>query len=601
MSANCTSSFVLYPFPSPSLPLPPNLQCFYKPNRKQSVSPIQAGPAVVQSQNAKPEIDRRRTANFHPSIWGDRFINYDYSEHKITHAHYQKQVDELKEIVRRDVFTNLKAGGDDFAHKLKLIDAIQRLGVAYHFEREIEEALERIHGTTCHDHYDGDLHSVALGFRLLRQHGYNVSCDIFNQFKDANGNFKESLTVNVSGMLSLYEATHLRVYGEDILEEALVFTTAHLESKITHVRHSLAVQITQALERPLLKCLERLGARNYMSIYKDEASHNETILKFAKLDFNLVQYLNKKELSEITRWWKEVDFERKLPFGRDRIVELYFWTTAVYFEPHYSAARKILNKVIALGTVMDDIYDAYGTFEELEIFTEAIGRWDVNCMDELPDYMQIFYQTLLNLFNEIEEEMVKKGNSYRVYYAKEAWKATARAYFDEARWLHEGCIPSMEEYMHVATTSVGNSLLSTISLLGMGDIVTKEAFEWLLNNPKILRASNIIFRLMDDVAGYKFDKERGHVASSIDCYMKQHGVSEQETLDVLNKQVVDLWKDINEELLIKPTVVPRPVLMRVLNLTRVVDLLYKRGDGFTHVGKLMKDIVASLFLDPVPL
>ncbi|BBN67694.1 hypothetical protein Prudu_155S000300 [Prunus dulcis] len=46
------------------------------------------------------------------------------------------------------------------------------------------------------------------------------------------------------------------------------------------------------------------------------------------------------------------------------IVELYFWTTG----------RKILNKVIALGTVMDDIYDAFGTFEELEIFTEAIRR-----------------------------------------------------------------------------------------------------------------------------------------------------------------------------------------------------------------------------------
>ncbi|ONI12964.1 hypothetical protein PRUPE_4G194700 [Prunus persica] len=181
------------------------------------------------------------------------------------------------------------------------------------------------------------------------------------------------------------------------------------------------------------------------------------------------------------------------------------------------------------------------------------------------------------------------------------WKATARAFFDEARWLHEGCIPSMEEYMHVATTSVGNTLLSTISLLGMGDVVTKEAFEWLFSNPKILRASNIIFRLMNDTAGCKSEKERGLEASSVDCYMKQHGVSEQETLDVFNKQVMDLWKDINEELLIKPTVVPRPVLMRVLNLIRVMYLVYKRGDGFTHVGKLMKDIVTSLFLDPVPL
>ncbi|CAL9017443.1 unnamed protein product [Prunus brigantina] len=43
----------------------------------------------------------------------------------------------------------------------------------------------------------------------------------------------------------------------------------------------------------------------------------------------------------------------------------------------------------------------------------------------------------------------------------------------------------------------------------------------------------------------KFEKERGHVDCSIDCYMKQYGVSEQETLDALNKQVVDLWKDIN--------------------------------------------------------
>ena len=77
------------------------------------------------------------------------------------------------------------------------------------------------------------------------------------------------------------------------------------------------------------------------------------------------------------RWWKEVDFERKLPFGRDRIVELYFWTMAVYFEPHYSAARIIVSKIIAVGTVMDDIYDAFGTFEELEIFTEAIRRFEI--------------------------------------------------------------------------------------------------------------------------------------------------------------------------------------------------------------------------------
>ncbi|VVA34601.1 PREDICTED: (-)-germacrene D synthase, partial [Prunus dulcis] len=202
-------------------------------------------------------------------------------------------------------------------------------------------------------------------------------------------------------------------------------------------------------------------------------------------------------------WWKELDFEKQLPFARDRIVELYFWIVGVYFEPHYMATRKILTKVIALVSVLDDIYDAFGTYEELVIFTGAIERWDINCMDELPDYMQVFYHTLLNVYDEIEEEMVKEGRSYRVYYAKEAVKAQARNYFAEAQWLHKDYIPSMEEYMSVATACVGNTLLSITSLVGMGDIVTKEAFEWLLNDPRILRASNIIFRLMDDLSGYE--------------------------------------------------------------------------------------------------
>ncbi|BFG29405.1 hypothetical protein CerSpe_156790 [Prunus speciosa] len=197
--------------------------------------------------------------------------------------------------------------------------------------------------------------------------------------------------------------------------------------------------------------------------------------------------------------------------------------------------------------------------------------------------------------------MVKEGRAYRAYHAKEAWKNLAKAYFDEAKWFHEGYIPSMEEYMRVATASAGHTTLTTMSLLGMGDIVTKESFEWLLNDPKILRASNTIGRLMDDIVSSKFEKERGHVASAVDCYRKQYGVSDdQEIIDAFNKQIVDSWKDINEEFL-RPTSVPMPILVLVLNLTRVADLLYKKDDGFTHVGKVMKDSVASYFIDPAPL
>ncbi|KAM5585660.1 (-)-alpha-pinene synthase [Rosa sericea] len=559
--------------------------------------PVQASPAAESLINDKPEVVRR-TANFQPSVWGDQFANY--AEDIITQAHMQEQVEELKRVVRKEVFTN---AADDFSHQLKLIDAIQRLGVAYHFETEIEQALERIHATyqDIHDD-DGDLYNVALRFRLLRRYGYNVSCDIFKKFKDTNGDFKQSLVTDVSGMLSFYEAAHLRVHGEKLLEEALVFTTTHLESAttLTGANPLLKAQITEALERPILKTVERLGAPHYMSIYRDEASHSEELLKLAKLDFNVVQCLHKKELSDIIRWYKELDFARRMPFARDRVVELFFWMVGLYFEPEYVYGRNILTKLSTIVLVMDDMYDAFGTFEELVTLTEAIERWDASCMDQLPDYMQPLYQTLLDVINEVEEEMLKQGRSYRVYYAKEIMKNQARLYFAEARWFHKGYTPRMDEYMRVAVSSVGYTMFSVISLVGMGDIVTKETFEWLTNDPKILRASSTILRLMDDIAGYKFEKERGHVASSIDCYMNEYGVSEQETIDVFNKRIVNSWKDINEEFL-RPTVVPMPVLNRLLNLSQVADLLYKRGDAFTHVGKLMKDCIAAMFIDPVPL
>lgn len=90
---------------------------------------------------------------------------------QITRARRQQKVEELKVAVKREVFTNKAT---DFSHQLKLIDAIQCLGVAYHFETEIEESLEQMHEKF--QDYDGDLYNVALGFRLLRQQGHNVSC-----------------------------------------------------------------------------------------------------------------------------------------------------------------------------------------------------------------------------------------------------------------------------------------------------------------------------------------------------------------------------------------------------------------------------------------
>ena len=94
---------------------------------------------------------------------------------QIYHGAQSQEIEELKEEVRRE----LLGSGVDSLSRLKLIDAILRLGVGYQFERELEEALQNLYDAFSNHFYnieDNDLYHVALRFRILRQRGYKVSC-----------------------------------------------------------------------------------------------------------------------------------------------------------------------------------------------------------------------------------------------------------------------------------------------------------------------------------------------------------------------------------------------------------------------------------------
>ncbi|WJX46364.1 (-)-germacrene D synthase [Trifolium repens] len=507
----------------------------------------------------------RRTANYHPNIWGDLFIQYDDDKEPMELDEIMKQFIMLKEKVSQLLLPIIENATSPL-REASLIDSIQRLGLYHHFEHEIGELLRQIHnnyvvnGTIT---LNEDLHSIALVFRLLRQQGYHILPDVFKKFKNEQGNFNETLIGDVEGMLSLYEATHMRIHGEDILDEALSFTSLHLKMMATQLTPSLATKINHSLKRPLFKNLPRLVARHYISNYEQDSSHDATLLVLAKLDFNLLQKQHRKEIGEISKWWKDLDFETKLPFARNRIVEAYFWILGVYFEPQYSVGRRILTKVISLASVIDDIYDVYGTIEELQLFTQAIERWDISCMDFLPEYMKFCYKAVWDVYEEMEQEMVKEGRAFCVIYAKNEMKRLVQAYFTEAQ-----CIIFHWNGMHCYRRSF-----------------------------PIVNATSIIARLMDDIVSNEFEQERGHGASAIECYINQHGVSREDAINELLRQVTNAWKDTNEELL-DPTQVPKPLLMRVLNLSRVIDVLYKDGDCYTNSQGSTKNDIVSILLNP---
>ncbi|KAF3453549.1 hypothetical protein FNV43_RR03989 [Rhamnella rubrinervis] len=475
----------------------------------------------------KTTQDGRPCADFHPTIWGDYFLSSASQSHYNPESieKMKQQVEKLKEEVKEMVMDSEEK---PLQQTLELIDAIQRLGVAYHFESEIEKVIEKMHhkyycssGFFNKEGHQNDLYTVALWFRLLRQHGYYISPDAFNKFKDREGNnkFKETLKNDVVGMLSLYEAAQLRIRGEEILDGALAFTTTHLGSMVSNISSELAENVIWALKQPIRKNLPRLETRHYISLYPSQESHNHTLLKLAELDFNVLQALHQKEASNITWWWKNLDFARKLGYARDRVIEVYFWILGVFFEPQYSVGRQSLTKLLALIAVIDDTYDAHGTYEELILFTEAIKSW-----------------------------------------------------------CHEAHIPTVEEYTSVGLVTTGALLITSTSYLGMCEdtATNKQVLDWLFSKPQILIASAITSRLNNDIRSHKFEQMRGHVASSVECYMKEHGVEEEEeAYKVLREEIENAWKDINQEFVRPANAVAKPLLERILNLSRVNEVTYR--------------------------
>ncbi|KAM0058361.1 putative beta-farnesene synthase [Helianthus debilis subsp. tardiflorus] len=257
----------------------------------------------------------------------------------------------------------------------------------------------------------------------------------------------------------------------------------------------------------------------------------------------IVLYIKRLYRNVEIKWWKELDLKNKLRYVRDRLVEVYFLILGIYFEPRHSRTRMFLLKTCIWLVVLDDTFDNYGTHEELKIFTDAVQRWSISCLDMLPEYMKQIYQQLLNLHQEMEESLEKEGKAYQIHYVKEMAKELTRNFLVEAKWLKEGYMPTLEEYMSVSVVTSTYGYVIARSYVAMNDMITEDTFKWA-------------------------EQERGHCASSIECYQMETGATEKEAYEFILKKVEDKWKVINRESL-RPTQIPFPLLMPVINLARV--------------------------------
>ena len=112
------------------------------------------------------------------------------------------------------------------------------------------------------------------------------------RLKDGKGGFKKSLREDTQGLLSLYEASHLAFGGEDILDEARVFSTEALRERMPLMRPHLRSSVNNALAVPLHWAAPRLQARWFIGHYAGDGGADQVMLRFAKIDFNNVKKMD---------------------------------------------------------------------------------------------------------------------------------------------------------------------------------------------------------------------------------------------------------------------------------------------------------------------
>ncbi|CAN6546608.1 unnamed protein product [Malus baccata var. baccata] len=435
-----------------------------------------------------------------------------------------------------EVFRNLLSRVGE--ESLNMIDAIQRLGIDYHFEEQIDLIISS-HANALSPQQNDDLHEVSLRFRLLRQHGHFVPEDMFNNFKEREGKyFKQILnSEEVKGLMSVYEASQLSMEGEDALDEAGKLS-GHL----------------------LNRSLSYLGpheARLNFFLPNSQAGMNNRWLNMlqevAKTDFNLVQSLHHKEIVQISKWWKELGLTRELKFARDEPVKWYVWSMACLTDPNLSEERIQLTKPISFIYLIDDIFDVYGTLDELTLFTEAVNRWEIGAIEHLPDYMKICFEALYNITNEISCE----------------WGSLCNAFLVEAKWFKSGHLPKAEDYLKNGIVSSGVNVVMVHIFFLLGQGITKQSVELVNETPAIVSSTAAILRLWDDFGSAEDENQSGHDGSYVRCYLQEHPVN------MISKE----WKSLNKELVSPNYPFPATFTNASLNLARMVPLMYNYDDN----------------------
>ncbi|XP_059625876.1 (-)-kolavenyl diphosphate synthase TPS28, chloroplastic isoform X2 [Cornus florida] len=371
---------------------------------------------------------------------------------------------------------------DLFEH-IWAVDRLERLGISRYYQSEIKECVDYIYRYWTEEGICWaknspvqDIDDTAMGFRILRLHGYEVSADVFRHFEKGGEFFcfRGQSNQAVTGMFNLYRASQVLFPGEKILEDAKKFSSQFLREKQANnelldkwiIAKDLPGEVGYALDLPWYASLPRVETRFYIeqyggendvwigkTLYRMPCVNNNLYLEHAKLDYNKCQALHMLEWDNIQKWYESCNLGE---FGMSKrsLLFAYYLAAANLFEPERSNERLAWAKTSVLIDTIRSYFDKPETSDEQRrVFIQGFRKSTYSINGRYKPGERLV-RTLLGTVNQLSlDVMVVHGKDIR-YHLHEAWETWMRI------WIEGGDRYEVETQLlvHMLNLCAGHSI-----------------------------------------------------------------------------------------------------------------------------------------------
>ncbi|KAK7400509.1 hypothetical protein VNO78_11718 [Psophocarpus tetragonolobus] len=512
---------------------------------------------------------------------------------------------------------------EDFI-KLCMVNQLQRLGLAEHFVKEIEEILAKVYRNYVEQQTwvkltntsAVQLHKDALAFQLLRIHGYRVSPSLsFGWFLDneeIRAQVEKEAEYFSTTMLYMYRASSLMFCREYELEEVKSISKRILEKSLIDsngeplVNSSLQKMVEYELNIPWLARLDHLDHRTWIEeneanlLWNGKTSHNRIslfhnadLLKLAVQNYEFKQSIYKSELEELKRWSQNNGLSN-MGFGREKTTYCYYAIATATSYPHDSYIRILVAKTAILITVVDDFFDMEGSLSELENLTDAVKRWDRR---GLRSRSKVIFDALDELVTEAAIEYLKQGGIHDIKISlQDLWYETFLSWLMEAKWKENGQTRSTDDYLNIGMISVGTHImvLPSSCFLKPGlpcEKLRPDQYE------TITILLMVICRLLNDIQSYEKEIEEGKLNFLLLNLINNPNFVMEDSIAFVRDMIDKKKKEFLQHVLIDgQSDLPKPSTMLHLTCLKVFQMFYVSSNGFDSDTNLLEDIKKTLYL-----